>query len=123
MFNVKYGLICDAYNGFQFEYDPFILISNVTEYERCYKITNSLIEIKWLSDTSILEKRINIFNMLVLFKYMFLKHSINFVNLNGFDLNLINEDLKKSSFRGNPIATKKIFCVGCKIDFYLNQRE
>ena len=125
-FNLKYGLKCDAYNGFQFEYDPFILISNVTEYERCYKIynkTNTLIEIKWPRDTSILEKRINMFNMLILFKTMFLEHSINFANLNGFDLNLINDDLKKSSFRGNPIATKKIFCVGCKIDFYLDQNR
>ena len=115
---VRDGIKCDFYNGYQFELNPLYLLINKSEETKCSLIAGygSLVQIKWSSDTFILDRNFNLSNMFHLFGYIFDSYSLNIVNLNGFDLNLMANDL-------NAKMLDQLICVGCKMRFYFNQKR
>ena len=117
IFSRDYGIRCDVYNGYRFS------LTNESEYASL-KNVDPIVGIKWPSDYSaILDNKFSILNMFYLFKHIFKAYSINFYNLNGFDLNLMGEDLIVHKNINYYISVNEIIFFGCKMSFYDNQKK
>ena len=117
------GILCDIRDdNFQFNYpvqSPLLLLN---QSNPCFinVLYQDAIEIRF-HNNFILGKRFNITNMLSYFKYFRYYIFANFVNLNGFELDILNEGNKTMQ----QIKQKELAgfnCVNCKIDFYSNGR-
>ena len=114
------GVLCNIRDEeFQFNYPmptPLLVANGRCVINKDFRIET--IEFRFHSDF-IMSKQFNFTNMLIymeFFKYFFYP---SFVNLKGFELDLINGQ------NINIISQNKIerlFCVRCKIEFYSNSR-
>ena len=122
---IKYpGILCDIRNQtYQFEYpmpSPLLQHTDWCHISSNFKTTNDIMEFRFYS-SYILNKQFNfnkMFNYIWYFKY---DVDINFMNLNGFELDFANE---QNEFSQKLAADFFRFqCIKCKIEFYSNGRH
>ena len=110
------GILCDIrFEEFEF---TFPMPSPLLESESCLindVMYKEAIEFRFHSDF-ILSKQFNITNLLRYSEYFQKYIDVNFVNLKGFELDMINQH----SFEKHAIDVFN--CVKCKMDFYKNGR-
>lgn len=117
--NIK-GLKCEiSSNGYRFDLNEttFKYNKNSSQCDLPIERYYATIELRWKNSAdSMIEKSINISDMLSLFGFYFNRFDLNFVNLQKFDLDLF--DL--SSFQ--PLMSlNNVMCMNCRFEFYLNK--
>ena len=122
IFLTKYDAVkCMVKNAaYKFEFDDLILPRTCLINEFSDRSEERVI-IEWPRKSfSILDKHFDLPNLLYYLEYFIMYSDLYIVNLKGIaiDLNATN-----SAIIPNNPSTTKLYCVGCKMDFYTNENK
>jgi len=124
MFLKKLSIQCELKSGFPFEFDGNSPL--LKEKQRCNIEQNSNVQtsviLKWQTRESyILDSTLKIYKLLDYLSYFYWYVYLNFMNLKGFDVNLLENNLSASLLQNSGISS--LVFVNCKMSFYFGKEK